>query len=282
MKSIRQNASGFRLLVAQDHQQWARDEGLVDLKGFEEAIARARPVAGGRGPNWIFERPDSLEQIRLRPCRRGGVMAGWIGDRSLSSARVFREFSTWTTLRDQGISLPPPVLAVSRRRGLFWRSAFASIERREAKDGLDFLATSPTEARLRATCAGFARALREFHDAGAIHGDLHVRNILIDSAGIDDEREAPRCTLIDLDRTRIVGSISPRQRVRELLRFRRSLEKAGHGRFTTKRYQALVLSAYCAGDRALRRSLLRWSRLEALGIHRHRIAWRLGRLSPLG
>jgi tRNA A-37 threonylcarbamoyl transferase component Bud32 len=173
-------------------------------------------------------------------------------------------------LRRQLIPLPVPVFAISRRRGIFWRSAFASIDLKDARDGLRWLEEGPSPAQISAMCIVFARSSRRLHDAGAIHGDLQIRNLLI---------EDQHCLFIDLDRTRFVDRVSARQRVRELLRFARSLEKTGHASVASKRSRALVLSAYCGEDRGLRRSMMRWSRIEALRMSRHRIAWRFGRLA---
>jgi hypothetical protein len=120
--------------------------------------------------------------------------------------------------------------------------------------------------------------LRRFHDAGGLHGDLHPRNILIESEKDEnDESVSLRLVLIDLDRTRIVQSVSARERFQELMRFARSLEKAGRADVISPRYRALCLSAYCAGDRGLRHSMLRWGPMEARRIRRHRFGWRFGK-----
>lgn len=280
--SVRHDSTGFQLVVSSEYSERIRAEGWTNPHRFDEMMAQARRVTGGRGPNWILEWTDTEERIRVRPCRRGGVLGSMLGDRSWSASRVLREFTVWTTLRQQKIPLPVPVLAVSRRQGFFWRSAFASIECQNARNGFDWLEGDPPPVQLAAMCISFARSLRQLHDAGAIHGDLQLRNVLIesDTSHAHDERVVPRnCMFIDLDRTRIVDCVSARQRIQELLRFARSLEKTGHKRLANRRFRALALSAYCAGDRSLRRSMIRWSRLETLGILRHRMAWRFSRLT---
>jgi hypothetical protein len=274
-ETLRLGAPRFRLLVARKYEDRARAEGLANAIGFDTLMETARHVPGGRGSNRILE--SGGESIRLRPSRHGGFLAGWLGDRFLSPARPFREFRIWIALRHRGIALPTPVLAASRRRGLFWRSVFGSIERAGARDGAEWLEGRPSAAERRVACIAFAHALRRFHDAGGLHGDLHLRNVLIESGDGEAADESLRCTLIDLDRTRIVRSASPRQRMREWMRFARSLEKAGRGDLTLPRLRAVGLSAYCAGDRRLRRSMLRWGASEARRLHRHRLGWWLGR-----
>ncbi len=267
--SIHHDSAGFRLAVSPEYSICFGAVLWTDARDFEQSMAQARSVAGGRGPNWILKSPRSPKRIRVRPCRHGGVIGPWLGDRSLSATRVLREFSLWNALFQQRIPLPVPVFAISRRQGFFWRSAFASIEREDALDGLAWLEGSPSVTQIETICVAFAESTRRLHDAGAIHGDLQIRNILV---------ESQHCLFIDLDRTHIVHRVSPRQRVRELLRFARSLEKTGHAEITSKRYRAIVLSAYCNGDRSLRHAMMRWSPLEAVGMLRHRIAWRIARV----
>jgi tRNA A-37 threonylcarbamoyl transferase component Bud32 len=268
-------ARGFRLRIANAFAQRLQVEGLTELRGYEEAIRAARRVPGGRSPNWILERHEPDQPIRVRPCQHGGVFGPWLRDRALTPNRVFREFAIWIALRERRIPIPVPVFAISRRQGFFWRSAFASLECRGALDGIEWLSNNPSPLQLRKVCLSFAKALRQFHDVGAIHGDLHIRNLLIEWRDPDAPESAPSCLLIDLDRTRIQSRVSPRQRMAELLRLLRSLEKTGNAAIASSRIRAFTLSSYCAGDRELRREMLCWSRFEAIRMGRHRLAWRM-------
>jgi len=273
------DTKGFRLLVARDYADRVSAEGLTDAAGFDRLMSTARCVPGGRSSNRILE--SSGDPIRLRPSRHGGILARWLGDRFVSPDRPFREFRTWTVLRERGVALPTPIVAVSRRRGFLWQSAFGSLDRVGACDGAQWLEAQPDATELRMACMAFARSLRLFHDAGGLHGDMHLRNVLVESAD-DKNPDNPsiRLIFIDLDRTRIVRTPSARQRFQELMRFARSLEKAGRADLLSSRYRALCLSAYCAGDRQLRRSMLLWSPSEARRIRRHRLGWWLGKRIP--
>ena len=279
-KTTRYDSKGFRMVVHDRFKKLINEQGMTHARGVADGLVSAHDVEGGRGRNWILEGEYGEPAIRLRPCQRGGVLGKWLGARTWSPQSVFREFSIWIALREKGIALPIPVFAASERRGFFWYSTFASVERQNAHDGIRWLEANPSRERRQAIAKRFAECLRRFHDVGAVHGDLHIRNVLIEPncQGVNvDTRLRARCLLIDLDRTRILHRASPRHRVRELFRFARSLEKTGYGPLTSKRYRALVLSAYCGKNRVLRRDMLRWSRIESLGISRHRLAWRLFR-----
>lgn len=271
---IRIETRAFRLMVAGPYAKPAREQGLMDAAGFDETMASARQVPGGRSSNRLLDSAVWGEPIRLRPARHGGLLGGWLADRFLTSTRIQREFDRWLALRRRGVDLPTPVLAISRRQGLFWRSAIASVEREAALDGAQWLATRPDAARVERAARAFARTLRRLHDAGALHGDLHLRNILIEEKG-----DTIECLLIDLDRTRLAASVSADDRAKELMRVARSLHKTGEAARLTPRLEAVVLSGYCGEDRELRRAMRRAAAKEARRLWRHRLGWRLGRVA---
>jgi len=288
---------GFRLLVRPAWEAGALALCLDRRAGCEAALAHARCVPGGRAPNRLLETPDWPERVRLRPARRGGLVGSWLGDRFLSSARVERELLRWLALRERGAALPEPVLCLSRREGLFWRQAFAAVDHPAAVDGAAWLASqgepearAETRKSLAAGAEALARALRGFHDAGAIHGDLQLRNLLFErtQAGTGDgmQAESWRCLLIDLDRARLRASVPARARMKDLMRLVRSAEKLGYADRIGPRLAARILSAYCGRDRGLRRAMLAAGRGERRRLQRHRLGWRLAarlqRLAGLG
>ncbi len=271
---IRRSTADFRLLVAKDFEPTIRTAGLVDARGFEELLTTLPRVQGGRGSNRILFSSTGGDAVRLRPLRHGGILGPWLGDRFLRADRPFREFERWVTLRDRGARLPEPILAVSRRKGLFWRSAFGSVERASAIDAARWLDSDPGRVRLHAACHAFGGALRRFHDAGGMHGDLHLRNILIEN---ETGSTTARCWLIDLDGTRVFARVSPRRRARDFVRLLRSFEKEARGDLLSPRIRALTLAAYCRGDRVLRARMLRSISAESRHVGRHRLAWRMAK-----
>jgi len=284
---------GLRLLVRPAWEAGALALGLDRRSGCEAALARARGVPGGRGPNRLLESPAWPRAVRLRPARHGGVVGAWMGHRHVSSSRVHRELLRWLALRERGAALPEPVLSLSRRDGLFWRQAFAAVDRPGAVDGAAWLASHDgreerPEIR-RSLLAGartLGRTLRAFHDAGAIHGDLQLRNVLFERPDAGADAETWRCLLIDLDRARLRSPVPSRARMKDLMRLARSTEKLGYADRIEPRLCARFLSAYCAQDRHLRRALLAAVPAERRRLRRHRLGWRLAswiqRLGVLG
>jgi len=244
--------------------------GLGDGAGFDALLARARTVPGGRGPQPVLGLPDGSARLRLRPRRRGGWLARWLPRLGTSAVRVERELEVWRHLAAHGVPLPWPAAAIARRRRGGWACHFATLDRPGARDGLAWLAASASaRERARAAAVVFA-SLRRLHDAGAVHGDLHLGNLLLEGEGDD-----LGCLFVDLDRARLGATVGAADRMRELMRLARSLEKAFGAAALDARLSARALAAYCGGDRALRAALLACAPRESRRLARHRLAWRV-------
>lgn len=271
----------FKTRVAEN---FASQPGANVLRDPEATLAlltagEARP--GGRSEHRLLPGSDWGRPLRLRPARRGGALAPLLGDRFLQPDRILREFDLTLALRRTGVPVVEPAFAFGHRRGVFWRAAFASVDEPASFDGRALFEGAPTDARLRAAATAAGKALRALHDAGVLHGDLHLRNLLFSSAAgagtKDDEQEDLRCQLIDLDRARQVASPSPSARMHEWMRLLRSLEKNGLTQRITPRTYAAALSAYCQRDRDLRRAMWACLAQERARALRHRLGWRIGR-----
>lgn len=270
-------APGFRLQVAPAFAERVRPLGLRDGPSWDAMITGCERISAGRGQNLLLALPHHTGTIRLRPGHRGGVLGRLLGDRTLSRRRLFREFELWLELHALGLPLPAPVLAGARRQALFWRTAMGSLDLAQAQDGLRLVEGAPPEPVLAAAGDALARTLRRFHDAGALHGDLHLGNLLFEDVRDAAGRETIQCRLIDLDRARRVERISPAHRMRDWMRLARSLEKRGLAERVPGHLRARWLAGYCAGDAALERDMLACLPRELRRLERHRLGWRIGR-----
>lgn len=266
-----------RLSVAASFRDALVASGFDDAERFRALLESAPSIAGGRSPQRRIALPESDAVLRLRPARHGGLFGGFLADRYLSPAGIERELALWVELRERGLPLPPPVAAVASRQRGFWRCHLAALECTRAPDGLAWLASGPGPERLARVATAFARSLRALHDAGIVHGDLHLRNLLVEEDG-----EAVRCLFVDLDRARRHPAVSPARRLAELARLSRSLEKLHLADRVDRRLRARVIAAYCDADlalwRAMRRARRRSRARERLRLAGHRLAWRAGRI----
>lgn len=267
----------YRLAANPECLELLANARLCDAAGFDAALRSARERPAGRGPQRLVDLPGADSPLRLRECRRGGALAGLLSNRFPSPRRVERELALWLVLHARGAPLPLPVGAFSRRRGLLWESHFGAVDRSASQDGLAWLGSSPARGLRDRVASAFGDALRRLHDAGGLHGDLNLRNVLIESGP-----NGTRCIFVDLASARAIVDPTPRERIRDVLRLERSLAKRGLLEVLDPRLRARALAAYCRGDRRLRAALLTaWPKGERR-LLRHRLAWRLARLRARG
>lgn len=175
-----------------------------------------RQQAGGRGGVAIIDTPAG--ECVLRHYRRGGLVAGLMGDRYLwkgaDHTRSFMEFRLLGRIAELGLPSAPPVACRYRRHGLFYTADLMTRRIGNAQT----LAECLSSGRLDGEMAELVGALvARFHRAGIWHADLNAHNILV----TDDE-----LYLIDFDRGRIREPADSWQQA-NLLRLRRSLVKLG-------------------------------------------------------
>jgi tRNA A-37 threonylcarbamoyl transferase component Bud32 len=259
------------LCVSAEFEHAARALGLLAPGGLERALAAGRGPRG-RARTAIVALPGRRERLHLRPLRHGGWLRVVFGDRWLRLSRPRRELRALARLREAGAPVPVPVLVAARRRRGFYRAALATLYEEGTRDGIALLASRPDAAVRRRAAAAAGSAVRALHDAGASHADLHVGNLLFRERG--DRVEA---LVVDLDRARVAPPLDARARMAELMRLHRSLVKRGLLGDVGPRGCARFFAAYTAGDRALRRELLRQLPRERTRLALHALGYRLAR-----
>lgn len=151
----------------------------------------------------------------VRRYHRGGAVCYLLNDRYCLDNRPLKELKLHVEVHARGLSVPEPLGAVWERTGLWYRGAIATREL-DARHMLHYLKEAHGTCRDIMERAG--KLIRQMHDMGVYHADLQLRNILV------GEEEL---YLIDFDNCRICRNLSPFSRARNLLRFRRSMEKNG-------------------------------------------------------
>lgn len=191
------------------------------LFGHAAAHPDAR-VLRGRGRLYSIPGPDGRWVVRHY--RRGGAMARLLDDRylRLGTPRPLRELRASRALRARDIATPEVLAAAVYPAGAFYRADLATREVPDSRDlaeaafGPDPLAPLERAAAWRAA----GRLVRELHDAGVIHPDLNLKNILLEWT-----IRPPRPHVLDLDRCRVVDRLPGWRRRRMLRRLARSRAK---------------------------------------------------------
>jgi 3-deoxy-D-manno-octulosonic acid kinase len=213
-------------------------EALFDRQGWR-ARGALQEIPGGRGTVAFVQ--DGSKRWVLRQYRRGGLVAGLLGDRYLwTGADRTRAFAEWRLLRQLAEwQLPVPRALAARyvRTGVFYRADLITEELPTRLTLSQALAGGPlAEERWQS----IGRCIGGFHARGVEHADLNAHNLLL---GPDAEVH-----VVDFDRGRIRARGAWEQRV--LARLHRSLVKVTQGlpagRFGETQWRALLTGVEAA------------------------------------
>ncbi|HUF13410.1 MAG TPA: lipopolysaccharide kinase InaA family protein [Longimicrobiales bacterium] len=200
----------------------------LSLSGSLFDFAASRPGAralAGRGVAYHIPAPGSYtnERWMVRHYRRGGFIARFVRDRYLDSGvkRPIRELTASVKARARGVATPEVVAAAVYPAGGWYRADIVTRFLPESRDLADRLFDDAAAERRRQAMRLAGGLLRRAHEAGVVHNDLNLGNILI--AG---PRDAERAWLLDLDRAVVMRDAAARfERDLMLRRFARSLRK---------------------------------------------------------
>jgi 3-deoxy-D-manno-octulosonic acid kinase len=203
----------------------ARSAGGAEMRGRTAAVA-----LGGPDGEWV-----------VRHYARGGAIAPLLGDRYLrvGTPRPAREAAVSDRARALGVATPEVRAFAVYPSGLFYRAEIATARIADAAD-LAAVSLGPDagdDARRTLAWRAAGLLLRRAFDAGLVHSDLNLRNVLI--AWADGEAMAH---LLDLDGGRVVKRISPRHVHAMLQRLHRSRLKLE--RQTGSQVGAAALAAF--------------------------------------
>mgnify|MGYP005847339499 CR=1 FL=1 len=177
------------------------------------------PVSGdGRGAVWRFPLPDGGEGLLRESCR-----GGWAG-RVLRRHYLLVNRPRWewqVHLRAWQLGLP-----TVEPLGVRWRwegplcAGMLATRYAQGWSLARWVEMTPEAEARREGLRRAGAAVRRIHDAGLLHVDLQIRNLLVTPAG--------DILLLDWDRGRDRGRPATRaERSHGVFRFRRSTEKAG-------------------------------------------------------
>ncbi len=228
MNNIRYTVpEGYRLLRRRSVYMAVR-EGYEDrLEQWLDAPEHLYNSAGAGGPAGRGAVPvialDEDEKLLVRKYRRGGIMRYLLRDRYIGSQRPFRELRITAAAAERGVPTATILAAVSMRATVFfYRGYLLSRELGGCLDVPEYIRASwqgMTEHEKEEVINDIADAVRLMHDRGIRHGDLNLKNILIDKTRRD------RIFIIDWDKSVIKDRLHAKERRSNIVRLCRSMKK---------------------------------------------------------
>lgn len=180
-----------------------------------------RDVFHGRGEAYGVSLGSS--RVVVRHARRGGALAGLLGDRYVGAPRFVREIDIASRLSNSGVATPRVLVGVMYPSFLVHRADVAT----ERVDGTDlftmfFREDPPQGEPRREIFRAVGTLVRKLHNAGFVHPDLQLRNVLVSAAA---SRLPPAAWLLDVDTCRPISPRDQERRRANLARFERSWAK---------------------------------------------------------
>ena len=208
----------------------------------------------------------------LRQYSHGGLLRAVRGNLYLFGVRSFRELAITEEIRSCGIPTVPSIGAIHHRVFFpFYQAYFLSLEVPRATDLIQYfngIEAPPSRENIsskRKTIRSVGLLIRQFHQAGFFHGDLQLKNIL--AAG-------DQLLLIDFDRSYRKPTLSAKERMKNLLRLNRSVEKwrrLGLPITRTDRWRFFL--AYAGDDKKIRETMVKTLRSYPLRFLFYRLGW---------
>ena len=209
--------------------------GDAAVSFVEAAIARAgtlydhaarHPEAEAiQGRSTVFVVPGpGAERWLVRRLTHGGLLAPLTRDRflRLGRARPFNELLLSYQFRELGISTPRVAAAAIYPSGPVYRGEVAREFIADADDlaACLFADDGSEEDRRREALASAGRLIRSLFEAGVVHRDLNLRNVLVKRSA-----EGADAHILDIEKCSVESPLSESRRRRMIERFRRSARR---------------------------------------------------------
>jgi tRNA A-37 threonylcarbamoyl transferase component Bud32 len=222
------------------------------------------------------------ERMIIRHYEHGGIFRALTKDLFLVGSRPFRELVITEMARKAG--LPTIEILVAIKRWVFWPFYTADLVSREIPNSIDLMQYFTRwdkagdhqwlrEKRELIRQAG--RLVREMHEVGIYHSDLHLKNFIVEMG----EEEVGSLHIIDFDRSMTIHPLESDKWLANLVRLDRSVEKwRAKGLPITRTDRIRFLRAYLEGDEKKRELVRKYLGKRPRRRRRYELGWAIERL----
>ncbi|MGB9627896.1 MAG: lipopolysaccharide kinase InaA family protein [Thermodesulfobacteriota bacterium] len=245
--------------------------GIEDWKTFLQRNLPNTTFFKGRTPHPSIPIREGM-RIIIRQYSHGGLFRGLTQNLFFFGSRSFQELVLMEEVRACGIPTVEPIGAIHQYvPPFFYRSYLLTLEIPQAVDLIEYfrrIGNRPSPENLsqkRQVIRSVAILIRQFHQEGFFHGDLQLKNILL---------SGEQALLIDFDRSYRKQPLSLKERMKNLLRFNRSIEKWRRlGLPITKTDCWRLFKAYSENDPKIQRAIEKVVRTYSLRLFLYRLVW---------
>ena len=268
--------SKISFLIKEEYKNLLLQQGIEDFEPFLKRSRQSLNYLKGRTLHPSIPIRDG-ERVVLRQYLHGGLFRNFNRSLYLFGSRSSRELAITEEIRSSRIPTVQPIAAI--HRFILWplyQAYFLSLEIPSSKDLIQYfweIGTRPSRENIalkRKLIRSAGLLLRKFHQLGFFHGDLQLKNILV--AG-------DQLFLIDFDRSFRKRTLSIRERMKNLLRLNRSVEKwrsLGLPINRTDRWRFFL--AYAGEDVKILKAMERVIRTYSIRYLFYRCGWALEKL----
>ncbi len=271
----------LRVLLDPSFYQCIQRNGIRDVVTLIRDARIDPGMAGRNACRVICLDGTPHHRFVVRHYAHGGLLRRIMGDHFVGRSRPFREMELTEEIRRLDIPTIHVVAAFQHRSwGPFYRGDLVTEEIPRSRDLVSFFSglsqnSSNQEIALRRDVARQAgHVVRAMHDRGVFHGDLNLKNFLIQTSDAGDSR----ILMIDFDRSKILKRLSVGMRMKNLIRLNRSVEKwkmkGVPVRYTDR---TRFFQAYAQEDSHLVQAMRRYLKHHRIHAGWYRIGWLLDR-----
>ena len=237
------------IIVKDDWKEKLLSAGIADPDFFLKQSFPKEENYFGRGALKIIALPgEANERIVIRHFHRGGMIHKLISDLYCGTSRPLQEVWVGYWAKEKGVPIADIVAACHTK--VFWKFHQGDLVTREIKQGKDLATylkelgqplTKEKVLEKRSVIKVVGELVRLMHEAGIFHGDLNLKNIILQTT----DPQNIKGFLIDFDKSIVRSSLRENLRMRNLFRLNRSAEKFKTQGLPITRTDALrFLSAY--------------------------------------
>jgi len=216
-------------------------ESVVNLPDALAGLPGGHSRQAGRATFWTWQ-PDWAPPagLHVRQYVHGGALGRLWGAAFIGAGRMVSELEVTAAAHRAGVPVATPVaLRIARIVGPLVRAHIITERIPDAVNMLEWCRSSPAGPHT-ALMQSIAAAIARMHDAGIVHTDLNLKNILVRTSAAP-----PAVYIVDFDKGRIMPDVPHAVRMAALRRLWRSIRKWPASRdVLTAEDEAEMLRAY--------------------------------------